>query len=765
VTVTTDKGQSATTDLNGNYTLSQVPEGSRTITVSHADYWAAGTETSTAQVVNLSSNKSDVDFADFSCKGTPEISLSVDKSSAKPGETVNVTVTLKNTNYALQNVDAYADLSFDSSQVEIKSPTGTGWSIGTYGPNSQISGITSSGSPTSVTATDHLVSAVRTGTTFPRNQAYSFTVPLEVKSDALSGFLTLKYRGTIADERDPPSTGSGTRDQQGFNVETQQISISSGELTLDPPYAAQIQGNPDALRWSGPDDVFRYEVTLDGEVLIDDFSGQELPVPYHLSPGDHTWTIRAHSPSGIATSKTQTFTVLSGFESEIDGEMVRGWGGTALTLERINEIYLEAPQMAQDFYGPMSGTPLEDHHIILAFHDNQENAQLVKEIFSDFKGWGTDAYTIPIERDVHKRIHQLEHKGRAGQALDDQFRQIIGEYLEARSVAVNPAEARAAARRQMFEASFTALENEGVLSKLADVRPWPKKGALHPYGSTADSLDSVVKFVNPSDGAYLRTVGQFREQAASRITRFNDDLMSRFLGKTKSARLTSYRALKKQAKEGTPFIWKQAGRVFVVVKKSPVLRKVVSVLPWLEPLEFAIYAGGIIWGIFEGDAEMTEKYMNYAVDAAIINVGATVGFFAGNAVFTGCVALGFVTSGVAWVACAVSGVAVGGAAIGTSIVASQHVYFELPEDAVNAIEGVGPVPPVQILPPDPGSGPVQPDIALIDTSNTDGNLHYRVTAVGDTGSTIVRPATNSTGARIHIPAGGARVDFVLEDGQ
>jgi hypothetical protein len=223
-TITSDTGQSATTDAYGNYSMPNVPTGSRIITASRTDYWATGNSDSQSKTITVSGNTT-VNFADFMGKGTAQVTITVDKTTAQPGDIINVTVSLKNTNYALSNVEAYLDLSFSDSRVTVGTPSGSGWnSITNYPPGSTIWGIHSDGSNYQLTSTEFLVSAYRSGS-YGHNTTYSFTVPLTVRSNATTGTLTLKYRGTIADSRDPVSTGSGTRDQQGYNVYTRDISI------------------------------------------------------------------------------------------------------------------------------------------------------------------------------------------------------------------------------------------------------------------------------------------------------------------------------------------------------------------------------------------------------------------------------------------------------------------------------------------------------------------------------------------------------------
>ncbi len=227
VVVQADTGQSATTDVNGDYTINNVPAGYRTISASRTDWWATGTSNSDSQGVNLTGNITGVDFDDFACKATADVAISVDDTTVEPGQTFQVTVSLQNDNYAVGDVSAYLDLSFDDTKVTVGTPTGSGWTaIQTYPPGSgPLYGVDSGGYPISLAAYEHLISGVREGS-LGSGATYSFSVPLTVRASASPGPIILKYRGTIGDERDPNSTGSGTRDQQGFNVYTYTVDIA-----------------------------------------------------------------------------------------------------------------------------------------------------------------------------------------------------------------------------------------------------------------------------------------------------------------------------------------------------------------------------------------------------------------------------------------------------------------------------------------------------------------------------------------------------------
>ena len=250
VTVTADTGDSATTDPTGAYTIPNVPAGTRTVTATHSDYFATGTSVSESlPSFSLTSNVNGKDFTNFNCKGTPQVTINPDKTTVAPGDTFNVTVTLKNTNYALSNVKSYLDISFIDSKVTVGTPTGTGWtSLTTFPTGSSIWGVTSAGTIYNIpSSSEYLISGERQGA-FGSNGTYSYTVPLTVKTGA-TGSITLKYRGTIGEERDPLSSGSGTLDQQGWNVKTLDVTVGTPQTKKIPILAYHEIGDHSTPYW------------------------------------------------------------------------------------------------------------------------------------------------------------------------------------------------------------------------------------------------------------------------------------------------------------------------------------------------------------------------------------------------------------------------------------------------------------------------------------------------------------------------------------
>lgn len=224
VTILPDKGSSATTDADGYYTLTNIEGGSRTITASHNDYWATDSNTSESRSINLTENTTNFNFTQFSCKATPEISIHIDQNPIFPGDTIFIDLTLQNSGTDLTNSLSYIDVSFDNSQVSVGSVTGIGWTkIDNFDVGSAIYAWNSSGAKYLKNSSEYLISALRSGN-FSNNSSYSIRIPITVNSDA-TGEIIFKYRGTIADKRDPFSTGSGSLDQQGLNTKTQTISV------------------------------------------------------------------------------------------------------------------------------------------------------------------------------------------------------------------------------------------------------------------------------------------------------------------------------------------------------------------------------------------------------------------------------------------------------------------------------------------------------------------------------------------------------------
>ena len=237
VTVSADTGQTTTTAGDGSYTLTGFGFGTRTLTASRADYFADGTANSASQPIHVSGSMTGVNFGQFSCKATPDVSIAVDDATPFAGQTVNVTVTTRNADTGVANVQSYLDLSVDDVFVVVGSPSGTGWSEDPtlYPVNSDI--YNADGNV--FKSTEYLVSALREGS-FAQGASISFSVPITVKSTGAGQTINLKYRATIGDRRDPVSTGSGTLDQQDFNIFTE-------EIVVEPP--AEVT----QLRWENPD--------------------------------------------------------------------------------------------------------------------------------------------------------------------------------------------------------------------------------------------------------------------------------------------------------------------------------------------------------------------------------------------------------------------------------------------------------------------------------------------------------------------------------
>ncbi|RPJ60323.1 MAG: PKD domain-containing protein, partial [Acidobacteria bacterium] len=225
VTVRVDTGQQTTTDQQGCYILTGVAAGQRTLVASKADWWAQGVAAEANRTVSVSGDTAGTDFLAFACKATAQVALTIDKTNPQPGDTVNVTATLRNVNYSVGDVRAYLDLSFPEAQVTVGTPVSDSFTVSRYPSGSTIYRWDASGTASQFSSTEYLVSAERSGS-YGYQSTYSFTVPLTIKTGA-TGTITLKYRGTIGDERDPDSAGTGVLDQQGLNVATASVAIVS----------------------------------------------------------------------------------------------------------------------------------------------------------------------------------------------------------------------------------------------------------------------------------------------------------------------------------------------------------------------------------------------------------------------------------------------------------------------------------------------------------------------------------------------------------
>ena len=230
VNVVADSGESTITDNFGQYELWDVPSGAGSITVSKTGYWAEGTDDSKIITYTIGGDVSCIDFDQFGTKGIPVVSLNLDDDDniVFPGQTINITVSLKNSNYFLSNAISYLDLSLNEENVTILEPENSSWdSIDVFPAGYEsIWAISSEGVWSQITSSECLISAKHTGV-FDHNQEYSFTVPITISRDAEPGTLSLKYRGTINDRRDPISSGTGNLDQQGLNVYIHELEIVS----------------------------------------------------------------------------------------------------------------------------------------------------------------------------------------------------------------------------------------------------------------------------------------------------------------------------------------------------------------------------------------------------------------------------------------------------------------------------------------------------------------------------------------------------------
>ncbi|GAB5558937.1 MAG: hypothetical protein SynsKO_05840 [Synoicihabitans sp.] len=221
VSVSTSTGKSATTDYMGRYIIDGLDIGSYTVTAGHPDYYAVGNANMTSRVAIInSSSVSGIDFNQFQNKSVPEVSIYLSNDDFRPGDSFDVTVRVTNKGPTVADVYTYLDLSFDDEFLEFGVPQGSGWTAGpTVYPSDEEPEIYDINGER-FRPSEVLISAQRSGS-FLNNSTYLFSVPISVKAGALVGqSITFKYRATIGDQRDPVSTGSGSRDQQGYNVKS-----------------------------------------------------------------------------------------------------------------------------------------------------------------------------------------------------------------------------------------------------------------------------------------------------------------------------------------------------------------------------------------------------------------------------------------------------------------------------------------------------------------------------------------------------------------
>ena len=223
---------------NGAFTISGVPNGSYDLSVeTSSDYFTTFSPTNP-----LTINGANVSNRNISITGKATPSVRIDApTNFTAGTPFDVTVYLKNTNYAVSTLKGYLDISFpDNPSVSVTSSTG--WnSVTKFTQGQQINHATNG----VMSALYPLVSGEWTGT-------IGFNVEKEiiirVTPPANASSIKIYYRGTIADVQDPVTSGAsgGTRDQQGWIVYEKVVTSQSGvSVTINniPGGSTSLPGN------------------------------------------------------------------------------------------------------------------------------------------------------------------------------------------------------------------------------------------------------------------------------------------------------------------------------------------------------------------------------------------------------------------------------------------------------------------------------------------------------------------------------------------
>ncbi|MBN1596662.1 MAG: hypothetical protein JW894_00045, partial [Bacteroidales bacterium] len=217
VTIDGNSQLQAITDSYGNYTINNVPAGSHNFTISHDAYWWEGNNsTSYTRTVNVTGDQ-EVNFSGH-CIAYPEVTYDI-PSTFTPGTPFDITVTLKNTNYAISGVKAYLDVSFpdftsSTSAVTVIDQSGFDANPQLYQPGTSICRVntTTGEMDCNFPAEWLLVSATRSST-IHFNSEWTYT--LRITPPEIASFR-IHIKGSIGDQRWP---ASGVAGQQGYYEE------------------------------------------------------------------------------------------------------------------------------------------------------------------------------------------------------------------------------------------------------------------------------------------------------------------------------------------------------------------------------------------------------------------------------------------------------------------------------------------------------------------------------------------------------------------
>ncbi len=273
VTVTID-GKSAVTDWDGSYVINDVSQGSHTISISQNDFnWQQSSYT-----INVNGNETQNFYGH--CKATPEISYDL-PSNFTPGAPFEITAKIKNTNYAVSNVSVFLDVSFpdfaNKDNVQIISQSGFDGNPQPFEQGQNICNVNmSNGTINCNYPAEYLLYTASRSNGLSYNQEINYKLqvtPPETEE------ITLYFKGSIADKRDPTS---GTIGQQGV---WEKVVIIPQEETFT--VSGQAKSNLNSF-----DVIPDATITIDGKTAITDWEGNyEIE---NVSPGNHIVSI-SHS--------------------------------------------------------------------------------------------------------------------------------------------------------------------------------------------------------------------------------------------------------------------------------------------------------------------------------------------------------------------------------------------------------------------------------------------------------------------------------------
>jgi len=190
----------------GAYTIPNLPTGTYNLFVLNSSDYTI-TPSFTNPVTVTSSNITGRNFT-LAGKGQPSVRIEA-PASFTPGQTFPITAYFKNTNYATSALIGYLDVSFpDNPTITV---TANSSEFGT--PTLYPAGSTLySSSGTQISSSHILMSAEWKGPIPNQTERY---VTMSVTPPANATSIKIRYRGTMAEKRDPTL---GTTDQQGWFV-------------------------------------------------------------------------------------------------------------------------------------------------------------------------------------------------------------------------------------------------------------------------------------------------------------------------------------------------------------------------------------------------------------------------------------------------------------------------------------------------------------------------------------------------------------------